>query len=106
MKYVILDAKGHKLPIIFPEALNHDNVATALAEAIARQVPSYRNSVTIYGAGFCDPIVISVHGKSETLNVESKALDLPYLALGDAVAHMPPEMAQVMLQHLTEKMRK
>lgn len=103
MKYVILDAKGHKLPVIFPEALNHDIVATAFMEAVIRQVPTYKDSVAVFGAGFIDPLCIAVYGHSDTLGVESKPTDLPYLAFGASIAHMPPDMALATFTAITEK---
>lgn len=103
MKYVILDANGHKLPIIFPEALNHDFVASAMKLVVVVQAPKFKGAVTVFGAGFTDPLVIAVHGKSETLNIESKSSDLPYLALGSAIAHMPPDAAMAMFTAITGK---
>lgn len=99
MKYIIIDTKGHKLAAIFSEALNHDLVAACIAAAVRLQVPTAEP--VVWGAGFVDPVTISAHGKSETLNIESKPEDLPYLALGDAIAHTPPLEAMAFYNHLT-----
>lgn len=66
LKYIIVKKGNLNVPIVFPGILNHSDVAKSFKDVI--------------GAGFCYPPdennpTYSVHGKSFTLQIESKPED-------------------------------
>lgn len=79
-KYVMFkDKHGREFPVVFPGDLIHEEMASAVRHA-------FRSSELKEGkqdwacpipvsAGFCQIIATSAHGKSETLNMESRSQD-------------------------------
>lgn len=74
LKYVILSQDMSKdtaqeFPIVFPNFLNHDDVAKAMQRVIER---NKKGPAHIVSAGFCHMSMLSTFGRSETLNLESR----------------------------------
>lgn len=71
-KYVMFEANGQMMPIIFPPALIHEDVADAVHRVVRQHVidSSPGNwSSRIVSAGFLSGMIVTgTHGKSESLN--------------------------------------
>lgn len=92
MKYIMMEtAEGKRLPFIFPESMVHAYVALMAKELIAI---ASKQPAKCVSAGFVAGIGLDImtHGNSETLGLDSNPVDAAYIALGEAVAMMPPEL--------------
>lgn len=69
MKYIVFDRQGQLVPVIFPELLNHREVAEALKSRISL------SRSTVRSAGFVKLTAHETHGGSSTLEVESEPDD-------------------------------
>lgn len=112
MKYVMLEtADGQKLPVIFPEAFVHADVADVMGRLIDRQTAGRnlgkrRTLASSAGfVGFTSPV--TVHGKSESLgDLQSRPLDAARIIAGSAVAFMPDAMlTPIASKLLTDQLR-
>lgn len=95
MKYVMMeDTNGGKVPIIFPDALVHVEVA----ELAAVLMGSSGRRVQAVSAGFVSlGLNIECHGESESLgDMKAKDTDAAYIALGDSVSFCDEGMAMAM----------
>lgn len=74
-KYIMFEANGSKLPVIFPPSVIHSTMAEGIQHSIRRHVideaPGRWSSKPI-SAGFISTLLVTgVHGDSETLNLKS-----------------------------------
>lgn len=74
-KYIMFEANGRKVPILFPHHLVHDEVHHAIGYTIRQHVirerPNDWSSKPV-SAGFVSGLLCSgTHGKSETMKMES-----------------------------------
>lgn len=80
MKYVVVRMKnlkgdGHlELPFIFPEAINHDDMARAIAGACKESFGGATGAALPISAGFISSMEIGegCHGESMTLGMKSR----------------------------------
>lgn len=102
MKYIMIrDEHGRRLPIIFPDCLVHADVAKVMDHVMFRSTGSIHNEVL--SAGFVDlGTQVTVHGRSESMELDSNYDDTAYIILGDSVSLSPPEFALMMLQKMKE----
>lgn len=79
-KYVMFkDKHGREFPVVFPGDLIHEEMASAVQHAfrsseLKEGLRDWACPVPI-SAGFCQIVATSAHGKSETLNMDSRPQD-------------------------------
>ena len=90
MKYIMLETEeGQKLPFLFPEAVNHDNMALFAAGLVKAQFKLPKEPKVV-NAGFASVNDVRVFGKSESLgNLPSAPLDATRIIAGESVMYMP-----------------
>lgn len=70
-KYIMWEANGAKIPVIFPNALIHSDVADGMSRVIRQHVIAEgRNdwSSKVLSAGFVSGMIVTgVHGESESM---------------------------------------
>lgn len=72
-KYIMFEARGVHVPIIFPNSLTHADVAQRLQLVVSDQLKDYAQVVS---AGFITGLVaVATEGLSETLNIKSRRAD-------------------------------
>lgn len=103
MKYIMMKdcISDRHIPVLFPDYLIHERVAASMEREIER---SMKTVVKTISAGFVfiinDEFV--THGRSESLNMESRKIDGVYMTLGDAAAFMTENFAGHMLHRLKD----
>lgn len=92
MKYVMLQEQttGSMHPVLFFDHLTHSIVAHGICREYRRE-KVFLNPIS---AGFWDEEQLKVHGRSESLNMESVKTDAYYIALGGAVSNIPVGMVE------------
>lgn len=97
MKYIILSSReGMKLPFIFPNQMIHRDMAAVMMAMTHRNMNTKTYPLS---AGFVEiGLDTTVHGRSETLGLDSRVNDAAYLALGEAASMMPESMIQDILK--------
>lgn len=79
MKYVMLTVTHcgmkRKMPVIFPNSVNHDDVAVFFSEALRASYGDIPVQIDATSAGFIDLRVENTHGKSTTLGLPSDEAD-------------------------------
>jgi hypothetical protein len=106
MKYVMLEtADGQKLPIIFPESLNHIDVADVVGRLVDRSLKLTGKRRTLpCSAGFVGLQNVTVTGESDSLGgMKSTPLDAARIMAGNAVAFMPDTMLAPVASKLQAK---
>jgi hypothetical protein len=101
MKYVMFETtNGQKIPVIFPESLAHATMAMVVAAAIEVSTKSMAEAVS---GGFINlGLDVGVHGKSESLGLESNPDDAARILLGESVSFMPDNVVAMMAEKLKE----
>lgn len=90
MKYIMMEtSKGAKFPVLFPDVINHDDMAMAMGRLIARAMNAGSAAVS---AGFVRVDELHVSGRSESLNIDCNPVDAVRIYVGDPVAYMPDGM--------------
>ena len=78
-KYIMWEANGAKLPVLFPHELIHEEVARYMDYAIREHVVASKPnnwSSKVLTAGFVSGLFVpATYGKSESLNLESDEND-------------------------------
>jgi hypothetical protein len=102
MKYVMLeDSEGRKIPIIFPDALVHRDVAETFKLIITRTTKGRIKGLKFVSAGFVSVGTdVASFGESESMNLKSKETDAAYIVAGDAGAYMPEIMVSGLLARI------
>jgi hypothetical protein len=81
MKYIMLKrgtgADEQLVPVIFPDFLNHIDVAKAMTAGLAL------SRATVLSAGSCAVLCMSAEGKSTTLGVEARHEDAQVINVYD-----------------------
>ena len=105
MKYIMMETEdGKRMPFVFPESVVHLHMAVLIKALM--DLP--KMPVKCVSAGFVSGIGLGLttHGESESIGVASDPVDAAYIALGEAVARMPPELMPALLaqarQHFKE----
>lgn len=74
-KYIMWEANGAKVPVLFPNVLIHSDVADMMSVVIRDHVITSQRSnwsSQVISAGFISQLLVTgVHGKSETLELGS-----------------------------------
>lgn len=101
MKYVmVLTDKGQRLPVLFPDSLNHDLVAGFIVYAIQAQLKCNAHPIS---AGFVSlGEDVTVHGRSESLKLEPMPHDAARIMVGDSIAFMSDAQLAPLLDKLKE----
>lgn len=89
MKYIMFERQGQLVPVIFPDFINHREVANALTGhlTLSRAKP--------VSAGTCEVYCTSTSGASSTLEVEAKTLDAQTINVYDYCHGMEPPTGTV-----------
>lgn len=78
-KYVMFEANGRAIPVLFPGELIHADVSRAMSYAVREHVFAQQPnnwSSKVVSAGFCAGLLVSgATGKSETLGLSSRPED-------------------------------
>ena len=104
MKYIMIETnEGHKLPIIFPEALVHAEVADLMKRLCMLSL--HAKGVNVASAGFVGfPVMPTVAGDSESLGgVKHNPLDSVRMMAGSAIAYMPDEMVESLARRMYDR---
>lgn len=98
-KYVMFrDKHGREFPVVFPGDLIHEEMASAVRHAFRSS--ELKEGVTDcacpvpVSAGFCQIVATSAHGKSETLNMESRSQDRQTINVHSYTAGVENPMAE------------
>lgn len=96
MKYIILRRQDQDVPVIFPDFLNHNDVARQMRGVFDLSTPKP------VSAGLIDLVALSTSGKSTTLELDARAEDAATVTLYDyfqGIAGAPdlPKMERVVL---------
>lgn len=82
-KYVMWEANGAMVPILFPNTLIHAEVARYAGGAVRQHVIATRPnnwSSSVVSAGFVSSLLVTgVHGESETLGIKSREEDRGFI---------------------------
>ncbi len=109
-KYIMFEANGAQVPIIFPGHLIHADVAKAIGYAVREHViraqPNNWSSKLV-SAGFVSGLAATgVHGKSESLDnlasVETDASTINLMPYEAGQPSMMPNIEQMLLLKLIE----
>lgn len=94
MKYIMLETdEDMKLPILFPDAFVHANVAELMKRLTLFQLKA--NRCEVVNAGFVSIADASVHGESESLGgMKHNPVDGIRILAGESVSHMPDFVVQ------------
>lgn len=100
MKYIMLETdEGAKLPILFPDALVHADIADLIQRLIMIRMDAI--GVTVASAGFVELGALpAVAGESESLKKVSNPMDALRIWAGTSVQYMPDDLLTAMAAKL------
>lgn len=111
-KYVMFEANGTLVPIIFPNRVVHEDIHRAAGYAIRQMVIKERPnnwSSKVVSAGFLSSLAVTgVHGKSESMgnvkSIETDASIINLMPYDNGMESMMPQVEPMLLLKIVEQL--